>query len=177
MRLFIFLLAYVVVLSGFLLLNGVNSSEPLSISRAVAVPDGSNNVLALTTESYPLLLEINRKRISIGLEPVQFNTIIESVTRTRSREMSRDFQYSHTRNDGSDYSALFANSPYSFSCENLQLQDNSSIDTAVTSWLQSDSHRSCLLHKDIAKAAVSIERFGNDQNMELYVFVFIAASE
>jgi uncharacterized protein YkwD len=178
MRLILALLAYVVACSGFLLLNNSPNGGPMSDVTPSIVPAASTTgVLAASTETHPTLIEINAARATNNLSPIQFSTAIKSVAATRTSEMSKNYQYSHTRSDGTDYSALLERQDYSFSCENLQLQETSSINDAVASWLQSDSHRNCLLRQDIVSAALSVERFGTDHDVRLYVLVFIATSK
>jgi len=157
----------------------------IHLPSSTLAPQGNVLAVAVSQPNSPdsvgdkQLETINKVRIASGSTQLQFDVEIDSVARQRTTEMVSEQYYAHERKDGTYFDNLFSTAK-KHSCENLQLQTGNSIEKAVQAWIDSPSHKKCLLSPSLSKAAVSVTEFmpgsGGTTNQKTYLFAFIAAS-
>lgn len=117
--------------------------------EALAAADSYGDT-GLASEAIIACNIINEYREDNGLETLDWDVNLQSVSDVRAKEASRNF--SHTRPDGSNWNTV--NSQIQGG-ENLAFGFNSA-DAVVDAWMDSPSHRDNILYDDFTKVAISI---------------------
>lgn len=99
---------------------------------------------------------VNQVRTANGLAPLIWNAQVAAAAQTRSADMAARHYFSHFDPDTGQIAAaaLLPTSAYAFGCENLYRAAGRAVDslvaTAIRLWLQSPSHRQCLLQRQVS---------------------------
>jgi uncharacterized protein YkwD len=157
-----------------------------STSRGVSVEP---QVLAATTTSSnsvenSIISQINSIRQDVGVEAVTYSDDLKQLTNQRVSDMTTNNYYSHKSPNGTTYASyikVFV--PKStFSCENLQLQMDADVNTAIEAWVNSPAHYKCLIDARLVNIAISYDvhsEIDTDDGFtprQMYVFVMIASN-
>lgn len=141
------------LLLGFVLFVGF---VYFAFNKNLKQTDFSAQVAGATTErADEFISAINSYRVERGLNELSNSDDLESIAEIRTADMLNRQYYSHTSPDGLTYNAYFQGYK-GYSCENLNLLESSNIDDTISSWINSESHRKCLLSDRLAYAGYSI---------------------
>lgn len=121
-------------------------------SEAVALAESSKNDAGLRAVAIEASNLVNDERAAAGLEPLEWDQNLESVSHVRAEECSRNF--SHTRPDGRKWYTV--NSKIQGG-ENLAFGFDNAED-AVDAWMNSPTHRDNILYPDFQEVAISCYR-------------------
>ena len=119
-----------------------------------AAPSGSADAAKIAKEAFE---EINGIRKSQGLSPLKWSDRLEKVAMLRAKEVTDKF--SHKRTDGSDYWSVDPEAVYAENISKGYRQSN----TAVSSWMESESHNVNLMDSELSSMAIGIYE-GKDGN-------------
>lgn len=136
-------------------------------------------VLPNTNEVFDL---VNTERKKQGLPSLERSQLLTDVAKARAADMQKNGYYAHQAPDGTYYFDLLKGTDYaeSYSCENLNLRFSTGPQGYVNGWLDSQSHKRCLLHSDTTRAGYAVVRlspFEGSEDLPSYVVVAIHATE
>ncbi len=134
-------------------------------------------VLAAQTNipSNPYITVVNKLRREAGIPTLLPSNANQAIADIRAQEIVDTLNYSHNRPAGGSFSDLYQNLPAQ-SCENLQLQGTSSALDAMRAWMQSDSHRACLLHPESRFAGMTMRKIIDNTDLPTYIFTYVGSS-
>ncbi len=101
---------------------------------------------------------VNRARQSQGLEALLANSELSIVAEERASDMAANNYYAHQSPGGKFYYDAFESKGFytEYSCENLDLEFTKDPAVYVSDWLESSSHRDCLLNPAVAEAGYAV---------------------
>ncbi len=117
---------------------------------------------------------INKNRISKNIQPLGIDQSLVNVAESRAYDMVENLYYAHKTPDGDDYTSLLKDSK-SFSCEDLDLSARSQQVSVYNDWLESLSHRECMLDPratSVGFTSIEYADYGNNQEKS-YLSVLI----
>jgi uncharacterized protein YkwD len=171
--LFTFALLFMVAFNAYVFSSNIvgvktvnkNSSTPTALSA-----------VSLSDTEYAVLEEINRLRTEFGLGPLSSNATLQSITLARNSDMQANQYYAHTSPNGISLKDFIPKGS-GFACENLLLSESIEAGKIVREWMNSTSHRECLLSEKTTIAGVSLGRFDKTQDSTLntQIVTFIAS--
>jgi uncharacterized protein YkwD len=119
--------------------------------------------------------EINSMRAIAGVVNVRADSSLLQIAELRSKDMVTRKYYAHESPDGMffhDYFQDYGVRDTTYSCENLLLSTATDAATVVNEWMQSDSHRKCLLNPNMTTFGFSKSDFSAAaSNEQLYVLI------
>lgn len=135
------LIAAVLIVSAIVLIKNLKeftltpkeSLPQVAGVQATALPSGDSFVDML-----------NRSRADDGSSSVAVDPQLMQVAGIRADDMRSREYYAHVNPDGMTYAA-YLQEPDGASCENLNLLESSDLNRSISVWLDSNSHRQCLL--------------------------------
>ncbi len=125
-----------------------------------------------------VLHEINQQRSSAGLPTLQPNTVLAEEAKRRAIDMQQHNYYAH---EAPLTGKVFSDSlreqgvAYNYACENLNLSFSEKAHSTVRDWLDSPSHKRCLLQsygRDVGLAVIDTQVPGAQPS---YIVVAIQA--
>ncbi|MCR5591142.1 MAG: CAP domain-containing protein [Lachnospiraceae bacterium] len=119
-------------------------------SEAVALSESSENDAGLRAVAMEASNLVNDERAAAGLDPLDWDINLETVSHVRAKECSQKF--SHTRPSGKQWYTV--NSKIQGG-ENLAFGFDTAED-AVEAWMNSPTHRDNILFDEFEKVAISI---------------------
>ncbi len=147
-------------------------------SEPTVQADVSVTPQVLPQSDSPLINEINATRRSNGRGPLSDNARLNNLAQMRADDMVARGYYSHTDPDGRTFDTYLPS--ISYACENLDIVTGSDISSAVASWMNSSSHKECMLQNRTAIVGVGYADMGEvnygDQTLQTYVVVAIMSS-
>ena len=111
-------------------------------------------VLAAQTATNDDVAAIDQIRVANGQAEVAFSAALQQIAELRAKDMRDTGYYAHTSPSGQTFIDYLTTDAYA--CENLQLQTTDDLEAALGSWLQSQSHKDCVLHSDVTQAGVAV---------------------
>ena len=133
-------------------------------SEAIALSNGSDADSGLRAEALEAFGMINDIRDEAGLETLDWNQNLESVSDVRAAECDEDF--SHTRPNGSPWNTV-----------NSQIQGGENLafgqddpQEVVDDWMDSPTHRDNILYGDFSSGSISI--YQNDDGVKFWANEF-----
>lgn len=181
--LYVSAMAMFIAIFGFFYLFRIATSgatvEPQVLGQSVTVSSNS-----LDQKEIEIIAEINKLRSGVGVGEISYDKDLKRLTEFRISDMINRDYYSHKTPEGLTYANYMSEyMPIStFSCENLQLQVGDSALEAYNAWVNSPSHKKCLLSPKITKVAISNSRHGDpiyssgNQPKQLFVFALVASN-
>lgn len=125
-----------------------------SQAALAAAPKGNNDTLAVAKAAF---IEVNKARIQAGLEAFNWSDTLKDAAAIRAKEVTK--KWSHVRPDGSEFWSV---DPVNVYGENIS-KGFRTADTAVISWLESETHRANLMDPDYGSMAIFVYE-GKDGN-------------
>jgi len=119
-------------------------------SEAIALSDSSDSDSGLRAEAIEANNLLNEIRDGAGLDGLEWDQNLETVSGVRAKECSESF--SHTRPDGKQWYTV--NSKIQGG-ENLAFGFDTA-EEAVDAWMDSPTHKDNILHGDFSKGAIAI---------------------
>jgi uncharacterized protein YkwD len=153
-------------------------SKPLTFTPLPAI--SYNREIADTGEIERL---INVERKKAGQPALPIDGRLRSVAESRLRNMIASQRYAHQDLSGKYYYDTLASNGYraSYSCENLDIEDEPNAPIFIASWLSSSDHKSCMLHKNVTRLGVASGVFSTNDSLfgkeKTYLVVTIFASD
>jgi uncharacterized protein YkwD len=117
----------------------------------------------------------NVERASAGVAPLRLDPVLEAIARQRAQDMAAKNYFSHTSPTGETAFSIMASYAYTYSIagENIarnNYPDDQSVQTAMTGFMNSPSHRQNILDSRFVYVGVGMA-FGPD-GMKYYAVVF-----
>jgi uncharacterized protein YkwD len=127
-------------------------------------------------EAY-LLKAINEERVKVGLQPVQIDSTITAIARSRSADMAERNYFSHQTPDGTNFLDAVTETRMSYKLAGEILAKNNYSDdkadsVAMDSYMGSPTHKALILNGRFQWAGVGHVKSSED-NMHYYTVVFI----
>ena len=126
-------------------------------SEALALSDSSDANTGLRAEALEAFNQVNEIRIESGLDELDWNQNLESVSSVRAKECDEEF--SHTRPNGSQWNTV--NSKIQGG-ENLAFGFDTASET-VDAWMDSPTHKDNILYDEFTNGSISI--YQNDEGV------------
>lgn len=140
------------LVGAFLLLTSISILSPASVPFAKAY--GSSDIIELT----------NNERVLLGGTPLKANTALTSAAQAKADDMAKQHFFAHVAPDGTmawDYIKKVGYS-YDVAGENLAIT-NENVETVISSWMKSPSHRENIVNKDYQDIGIGIAQYGEYQ--------------
>jgi hypothetical protein len=121
-----------------------------------------------------ILIRINQERVKKGINPLEFESRLESAAKAKSDDMANLSYFNHYSPSGKRGISFIPDKGYSYlvAAENLAIFfDN--VDSLVNEWMQSPTHRQNILNPEYTQTgiAVSLGNFeGNSANFIAQMF-------
>lgn len=131
-------------------------------SEAASKPQ-TLSAVSLAPQELAILEEINSVRSGYGLAALRSGSVQQNIASLRTKDMQIRQYYSHVSPDGNSFSELIPKGS-GFACENLLLTEANNAKDMVNEWLNSESHRECILSTKIAVVGVSLADFDLSKN-------------
>lgn len=176
---------YSLIIAGNIIVAGILGANFFQEYTAAAENQSAPNQKAFIQPAYDSGLlqatadQINQTRAKNGLQQLSQSRELDAIAQKRATDMASNGYYSHTGSDGRYFDDLLKEQGigYQFACENLNIHDQPSSKTYVTSWLESKDHRDCMLHDSIKSAgyaAVKLEKLnGIPTTQEIIVAIYV----
>jgi uncharacterized protein YkwD len=125
-----------------------------------------------------LAKQINNVRATNNLQPFTQSSTLDAVAEARATDMSMHAYYAHKSPSGKLFDDIMADQGtknIGFACENLNMAETSAPDAFIKSWLDSPSHKQCLLdgRTKLAGYAITKVLISNGVPINQYVVVAI----
>jgi uncharacterized protein YkwD len=124
----------------------------------------------------PYIIAINNARNNVGLASVAEDVELGEIAAARAADMQTQQYYAHRSPQGFtfvDYFSAYGISRSTYSCENLLLSANEDAESAVAAWLDSPSHRECLLNQSMTTIGFArVSFFPDSREQQIYVTIF-----
>ncbi len=154
---------------GIFVLTGHGTTEVV-VSSATQVAGASD--ITFVESGDTVIDAVNRSRFRYGIAPVYKSESLMNVAVKRTSDMTMNKYYAHEDSDGQNYGRLMVVKP-NYSCENLNLTSESSIDDSISAWLASNSgHRECLLSPKVQFVGHSIVDFDGASDSFVTAMIF-----
>ncbi len=153
---------------------------------------GQQHVLGASTVRLPedsnlpnlnkLLAASNLNRNGIGQLPLTIDIDLTTLAQSRADDMAQHGYFGHQNREGFNYSHQLIGTTYenTYSCENLALGSSLNSELYVKQWLNSSSHKECLLNKSTSRVGYGVAKLAFDHSKEYdsesYIIVAIQAS-
>jgi len=170
---YVFFLAIFYLIMSIAIINGFGTTTISSVSQPTVA---GASAYAFNVSGSELIDLINQERIRQGVSQLSMSSQLSTIAATRATDMIENRYYSHISDNGSDYTSLF-NEKSSFSCENLDLSSSDSPDYIFNDWLNSPSHKSCLLDPRAERVGLVTQDYLNNyiRSDRTYISVLILA--
>lgn len=120
---------------------------------------------------------INDKRAKAGLKQLTQSTQLDQVADLRAADMSNEAYYAHRSPTGELFDDVMTQQGITnvgYACENLNMAETSDPAQFLNSWLNSDSHRQCLLNDRLDSAGYAITKIHVSNGIPLNQYVVVA---
>lgn len=139
-QLFLWLITSLVMISLALSMD-LRSEQPASANSG---PQVAARQISIQPSGDEFIDAVNRARSNYGVSLIVKDSQLAKIAGFRAEDMKSRRYYAHTTPDGLTYAAYFENQVGN-SCENLNLTESTSFSATINDWLDSLSHRDCLL--------------------------------
>ena len=119
-----------------------NSSEPVQTN--------------LSVEEQEFLNKINEIRIKNNLPELKIDDNVENVARLKAQDLEENNYFSHTSNKYGTPFEMLTTSGVNYKTASENIAGNSSIDGAINSWMNSDSHKNNILSNNFNYTGVAV---------------------
>jgi len=101
---------------------------------------------------------VNQTRSANGASGLIRSPELDAIAEARALDMKSRVYYAHKSPDGRYFNNLMdeKNLPYTFACENLNINESTDPDYFVKSWLNSPAHKDCMLKNSHVKAGYAV---------------------
>lgn len=165
-----------------LFMIGLNQHFGVYQTQAEAVPQVAGvSVNRLTTVDVapasvqPLTNTLNDYRTKAGQTKVREDVRLNAVALSRAIDMAANSYYAHNSPDGRSFVDLLAEqgmAPTLYSCENLLLSESSDTQHALSEWLSSPAHKSCMSDGLMNSVGVATITFDQSTGQQIFVTIF-----
>lgn len=151
------ILASAGLFAGFLLnfTNPTSARSPEVLSSTTAQTTTAQYQNAELQKTVDL---INSTRSSNGLSTISRSSDLDRIAEERAADMKNKVYYAHKSPDGRLFNNLMdeQNLPYTFACENLNINEVIDPNYFVRSWIDSPAHKECMLRSSHTKAGYAV---------------------
>lgn len=161
-------LGFLVIIAGIL---SYQLLEP-SWSGSALVSAAEINTMRNSTT-----LKVNYRRVQNNLPQLIQNIQLQNAAQAKADNMVKEGYFSHIRPDGYKWSNFIDSSGYNYryAGENLA-KGYTSVDTMVTAWMSSESHKENILNKDYIDTGVGFAFQNTENGKVLYVVQMFGAT-
>lgn len=160
----------------------------LTFMRANASANPDSSVLSANTTNIPapeyaeqqlaaMASQINTLRAEKGLKPLKQSTELDTVADLRAADMSKNAYYAHRSPTGELFDDIMTRqgiTDIGYACENLNMAETSDAGGFIKSWLNSGSHRQCLLDDRTDSAGYAITKIHVSNGIPINQYVVVA---
>lgn len=125
------------------IVNEDNTSNP-------AVPS------TLSVEEQEFLDKINALRLKNNLPELQIDDNVENIARLKAQDLAENNYFSHTSDKYGTPFEMLSTSGVNYKTASENIAGNASIDGAISSWMNSDSHKNNILSTDFNYTGVAV---------------------
>ncbi len=141
------------------------------VSNEEPVSENTESTTLLSTDEEEFLNLINEERVKNGLSELLIDDDVENVARLKAQDLAENDYFSHTSPTyGTPFEMLTsANISYKTASENIA--GNSTISGAVSSWLNSESHKNNILSNDFNYTGVAVVNSNTYGKILVQIFI------
>ena len=134
-------------------LNIETNAEPVideNIEANISTPS------TLSVEEQEFLDKINELRTKNNLPELQIDDNVENVARLKAQDLAENNYFSHTSDKYGTPFEMLTTSGVNYKTASENIAGNNSIDGAISSWMNSDSHKNNILSTDFNYTGVAV---------------------
>lgn len=132
------------------------SEEKASVSNVEVVEPTSAVDINITENEGELLSLINNERIKNGLSELIIDEEIQNLARLKAQDLVNNNYFSHTSPTYGTPFEMLKSYSISYKTASENIAGNTSIEGAISSWMNSDSHKSNILSNDYNYTGIAI---------------------
>lgn len=110
----------------------------------------------LSVEEEEFLNKINDIRIKNNLPVLQIDDNVQNVARLKAQDLAENNYFSHTSNKYGTPFEMLSTSGVNYKTASENIAGNSTIDGAINSWMNSDSHKNNILSTDFNYTGIAV---------------------
>lgn len=140
-------------------LNNIGIETENQTEATVALPEEENSTVSNTTlsvEEEEFFKKINEIRIKNNLPELQIDESVENVARLKAQDLAENNYFSHTSQKYGTPFEMLSTSGVNYKTASENIAGNSSIDGAINSWMNSDSHKKNILSTDFNYTGIAV---------------------
>lgn len=132
-------------------LSNLNLEEPSQETSSVPAVQST-----LSVEEEEFLNKINDIRLKNNLPVFQIDDNVQNVARLKAQDLAENNYFSHTSNKYGTPFEMLSTSGVNYKTASENIAGNASIDGAISSWMNSDSHKNNILSNDFNYTGVAV---------------------
>ena len=110
----------------------------------------------LSVEEQEFFYKINELRVKNNLPEFKIDDNVENVARLKAQDLAENNYFSHTSAKYGTPFEMLSSSGVNYKTASENIAGNSSIDGAINSWMNSDSHKNNILSNDFNYTGIAI---------------------
>lgn len=110
----------------------------------------------LSVEEEEFFNKINNLRIKNNLPTLQIDDTVQNVARLKAQDLAENNYFSHTSDKYGTPFEMLSTSGVNYKTASENIAGNNSIDGAINSWMNSDSHKNNILSTDFNYTGVAV---------------------
>ena len=110
----------------------------------------------LSVEEQEFLDKINELRLKNNIPTLQIDDNVENVARLKAQDLAENNYFSHTSNKYGTPFEMLSTSGINYKTASENIAGNSSIDGAINSWMNSESHKNNILSTNFNYTGVAV---------------------
>ena len=131
-------------------------SESSNNDNSSNLETSENNQTNLSVEEQEFLNKINELRVKNNLQELQIDESVENVARLKAQDLEENNYFSHTSEKYGTPFEMLSTSGINYKTASENIAGNSSIDGAINSWMNSDSHKNNILSANFNYTGVAV---------------------
>ena len=136
--------------------NAESTNESSNSSEQTQAEPVESTQINLSVEEQEFLTKINELRIKNNLPELKIDENVENVARLKAQDLEENNYFSHTSEKYGTPFEMLTTSGVNYKTASENIAGNSSIDGAINSWMNSDSHKNNILSNNFNYTGVAV---------------------
>lgn len=141
-------------LSNLSIETNANPAEPVSNNTDTEVPTPTQTNLSVEEQEF--FNKINDIRVKNNLPELQIDDNVENLARLKAQDLEENNYFSHTSDKYGTPFEMLSTSGVNYKTASENIAGNSSIDGAIDSWMNSDSHKNNILSSNFNYTGIAV---------------------
>ena len=153
------------------------NAEPANTENTIPIvnDDSAENTetipSTLSVEEQEFFNKINELRVKNNLPEFKIDDKVENVARLKAQDLEENNYFSHTSAKYGTPFEMLSTSGVNYKTASENIAGNSSIDGAINSWMNSDSHKNNIISNDSNYKGVAVMHSNNYRKILVQLFI------